>query len=236
MGRRPRNRYASRRPRGLPDLQATTTPARIGRGGARLRRGVRPWPGRRGWPRHLGDPRLSWPNQREDEARRVRAVLETRLGRCGLTLPPDKTRLWPFGRPSTTHQSGQGPATWDLWGCTCSWRRTRPGHWRMGGKTRRASLRRAKQASDAWGRRHRQQPVAAPPAALGRRLRGPCNSFGVRGNVRSLRRRVEATKRACSTWLGRRSQRQRLTWQRWTDFLRQRPRPRPRITVRRWGG
>jgi len=40
-------------------LKATTTPARIGRGGARLRRGVRPWHGRRGRPRHLGGPRLS---------------------------------------------------------------------------------------------------------------------------------------------------------------------------------
>src|SRR5437867_3320301 len=79
--------------------------------------------------------------EREEDARRVRAVLEKRLGRFGRTLPPDKTRLWPFWRPSTTPQSGQGPATCDFLGCTCSWRRTRTGHWRMGCKTRRASLR-----------------------------------------------------------------------------------------------
>jgi len=174
--------------------------------------------------------------EREDEARRVRAVLEKRLGRFGLTLHPDTTRLLPLWRPSTTQQRGHGPATFDFVGCTCSWRRTRTGHWRMGCKTRRASLRRAKQAIDDWCRRPRHQPVEAQHAALGRRLRGHCNSFGVRGNFQSLRRLVDATKRAWDTWLCRRSQRKRLTWERLTDFLRQRPLPRPRITVRIWGG
>src|SRR5437899_2757201 len=48
MGMRPRNLYSSRMPKVLNYLKATTTPARIGRGGARLRRGVRPWHVRRG--------------------------------------------------------------------------------------------------------------------------------------------------------------------------------------------
>src|SRR2546426_1141164 len=106
----------------------------------------------------------------------------------------------------------------------------------MGCKTRRASLRRAKQALYDWCRRHRHQPVEAQHAALGRRLRGHFTSFGVSGNFRSLLRRVEATKRAWYKWLCRRSQRKRLPWERFTDLLRQRPLPRPRITVRIWGG
>jgi RNA-directed DNA polymerase len=173
--------------------------------------------------------------EREDDAWRVRAVLEKRLGRFGLTLHPDKTRLLPFWRPSTTQQSGQGPASFDFLGFTFYWRRTRTGHWRMGCKTRRASLRRAKQAIYDWCRRHRHQPVKAQHAALGRRLRGHCNYFGVNGNFPSLLRLVEATKRAWYKWLCRRSQRKRLTWERFTDLLRQMPLPRPRITVRIWG-
>ena len=173
--------------------------------------------------------------EREDDAWRVRAVLEKRLGRFGLTLHPDKTRLLPFWRPSTTQQSGQGPASFDFLGCTFSWRRPRTGHWRMGCKTRRASLRRAKQAIYDWCRRHRHQPVKAQHAALGRRLRGHFNYFGVNGNFPSLLRLVEATKRAWYKWLCRRSQRKRLTWERFTDLLRQMPLPRPRITVRIWG-
>jgi hypothetical protein len=173
---------------------------------------------------------------REDEARRVRAVLEKRLGRFGVTLHPDKTRLLPFWRPPTTQQDGQGPATLDFLGFTFSWRRTRTGHWRMGCKTRRASLRRAKTSIYDWCRRHRHLSIEAQHAALTRRLRGHFNSFGVRGNYGSLRRLVEATKRAWYKWLRRRSQRTRLHWERFTDLLRRWPLPRPRITVRIWDG
>src|SRR5262252_3060845 len=173
--------------------------------------------------------------EREDDARRVLAVLEKRLGRFGLTLHPDKTRLLPFGRPPLAQQSGKGPATFDFLGFTFYWARSRKGYWRMGCKTRRASLRRATQAIYDWCRRHRHQPVEAQHAALGRRLRGHFNYFGVSGNFRSLQRLVEATKRAWYKWLCRRSQRKRLNWKRFTDLLRQRPLPRPRITVRIWG-
>lgn len=173
--------------------------------------------------------------EREDDARRVRAVLETRLGRCGLPLPPDKTRLLPLWRPPTTQQGGQGPATFDFLGCTFSGRRTRTGHWRMGCKTRRASLRRAKQAIDDGCRRHRHQPVEAQRAARGRRLRGHCNYFGVRGHFRRVLRLIEATKRVWYKGRCRRSQRQRRTWERCMDLLRQKPVPHPRSTVRIWG-
>jgi len=173
--------------------------------------------------------------EREDDARRVQAVLDKRMGRYGLTLHPDKTRLVPFRCPSQGQQRGQGPATFDFLGFTLYWRRTRTGHWRMGCKTRRASLRRAKKAIYDWCRRHRHQPVEAQHAALGRRLRGHFNYVGVSGNFPSLLRLVEATKRAWYKWLCRRSQRKRLHWERFTDLLRQMPLPRPRITVRIWG-
>ena len=165
----------------------------------------------------------------------MQAVLEKRLGRFGLTLHPDKTRLLPFWRPPKAEQSGKGPATFDFLGFTFYWARSRKGHWRMWCKTRRASLRRAKKAIYDWCRRHRHQPVEAQHAALGRRLRGHFNYFGVSGNFPSLLRLVEATKRAWYKWLCRRSQRKRLNWERFTDLLRQRPLPRPRITVRIWG-
>ena len=57
--------------------------------------------------------------EREDEARRVQAVLGKRLGRCGLALHPDKTRLLPFWHPPKAQQHGKGPATFDFLGFTC---------------------------------------------------------------------------------------------------------------------
>jgi hypothetical protein len=173
--------------------------------------------------------------EREDDARRVLAVLEQRLGRFGLTLHPDKTRLLPFECPPQAQQSGKGPAPFDFLGFTCYRAHSRKGYWRMWCKTRRASLRRAKQAIYDWGRRHRHQPVEAQHAALGRRLRGHCNDCGVSGHLQSLRHLVEATQRAWDKWRCRRSQRKRLTWARLTDLLRQKPLPHPRITVWIWG-
>src|SRR6266446_450117 len=174
--------------------------------------------------------------EREDDAHRVLAVLGKRLGRFGLTLHPDKTRLLPFWRPPQEQQSGKGPATFDFLGFTFYWTRTRKGRWGMCCKTRRASLRRAKKALYDWCRRHRHQPVKAQHAALSQRVRGHCNYFGVSGNFRSRLRLVEATKRAWYQWLCRRSQRTRLTWERFGDVLQQFPLPRPRMTVRIWGG
>jgi hypothetical protein len=173
---------------------------------------------------------------REDDARRVMAVLGKRLERFGLALHPDKTRLLPFGRPPKTQQSGKSPATFDFVGFTFYWRRTRKGHWRMGCKTRRASLRRAKTSIYDWCRRHRHLSIEDQHAALHRRVRGHCNYFGVSGNYPSLMRLVEATKRAWYKWLRRRSQRTRLNWERFTEMLRWWPLPRPRITVRIWDG
>ena len=53
---------------------------------------------------------------REDDAHRVVAVLDKRMGRFGLALHPDKTRLVPCWRPPKSQQSGKGPATLDFVG------------------------------------------------------------------------------------------------------------------------
>ena len=171
----------------------------------------------------------------KDDARRVMEVLGQRLGRFGLSLHPDKTRLVPFRRPPMRQRSGKGPATFDFLGFTLYWVRSRTGRWRMGCKTRRARLRRAIQSVHEWCRRHRHQPVTVQHAALRRRLQGHINYFGVNGNSRSLELLVRATERAWFKWLRRRSQRGRLTWDRFSALLEQCPLPRPRITVRIWG-
>ena len=145
----------------------------------------------------------------------------------------------PVALPATAsrgNRSGKGPATFDFLGFTCIGR----GPGRVAGgcgcKTRRASLRRAIQAVYDWCRRQRHQPVKVQHAALSSRVQGHFNYFGVNGNFGSLLRLVEATKRAWYKWLSRRSQRTRLTWERFGDLLQQFPLPRPRITVRIWGG
>ena len=60
------------------------------------------------------------------------------------------------------------------------------------------------------------------------------NYFGVSGNSRSLSALVYAAKRVWYKWLCRRSQRARLSWDRFQDLLRDFPLPRPTIRVRFW--
>ena len=173
--------------------------------------------------------------EREDDARRVLDVLGKRFGRYGLSLHPDKTRLLPFRRPSADQQSGKAPATFDFLGFTFYWGRSRKGWWMTKCKTKRASLRRAITSIYEWCRRHRHHPVKAQHAALCRRVQGHFNYFAVSGNFRSLLLVVEGTQRAWYKWLCRRSQRTRLTWERFGDLLRQHPLPTPRITIPIWG-
>ena len=173
--------------------------------------------------------------EREDDAKRVMAVLGKRLGRYGLTLHPDKTRLLPFGRPPGGQKEGKGPAAFDFLGFTLFWARSRKGRWGMWCRTRRASLRRAITSIYGWCRRHRHLSVEVQHTALCRRLRGHFNYFGVNGNFRSLMLLVEEAKRAWYKWLCRRSQRTRLNWERFSQMLGEWPLPRPRITVRIWG-
>ena len=130
--------------------------------------------------------------EQEEDARRVMAVLGKRLGRFGLTLHPDKTRLLPFRRPPAGQKGGKGPATFDFLGFTLYWARSRTGRWGMFCKTRSVSLRRAIQSVYDWCRSHRHHPVKAQHAALTRRIRGHFNYFGVSGNFRSLLLLVEA--------------------------------------------
>ena len=115
------------------------------------------------------------------------------------------------------------------------WRRTRRGRWQMWCKTRSKALRRFNRAVAEWCRRHRHQPVQDQHAALTRRLVGHFNYFGVNGNIRSLARVVYATVRVWRKWLRRRSQRTRLTWERFNRLLERFPFPRPRVFVRIWG-
>ncbi len=162
-------------------------------------------------------------------------VLPKRLGRFGLALHPDKTRLLPFRRPPSGQQSGKGPATFDFLGFTFYWARNRKGRWGMRCKTRSASLRRIIGSVYDWCRRHRHSSVKEQHTALKRRIQGHFNYFGVSGNLRSLLRVIDQVKRIWYKWLCRRSQRKRLTWERFQDLLRDFPLPRPRISVRIWG-
>jgi len=172
--------------------------------------------------------------EQEDDARRVMDVLPKRMAKYGLTLHPDKTRLIPFRRPPGSQRTGKGPGTFDFLSFTHFWRRSRRGRWVVGCKTRRARLARAITAVYEWCKRHRHERVAAQHAGLRRRIRGHFQYFGVNGNMRCLSRLTYHAHRAWQKWLNRRSQRGRLTWERFNDLIRDFPLPQPRVYTVIW--
>lgn len=170
----------------------------------------------------------------EADARRVFEVLRKRMAKYGLTLHPDKTRLIPMQRPPRTQRDGKGPGTFDFLGFTVHWRRDRAGRWRVGMRTRRARMHRALQRAQEFCRRHRHDPLKVQHEGLARRLRGHLNYFGIQGNSRCLSRVACAVETIWWKWLNRRSQRSRMTWDRFRALLRTLHFPRPRIVVPMW--
>jgi len=172
--------------------------------------------------------------ERQDDAQRVAEVIPKRMARFGLQLHPEKTRLLRFEKPPGTQCSGKGPGTLDFLGFTFYWGRGRGNRWVMLCRTQRARFRRAVVAVHEWCRRHRHWAVANQHAALARRVRGFFNYYGVSGNYGRLASFVQLIQRAWFKWLRKRSQKTRLTWERFRELMRRFPLPRPRIAVRFW--
>lgn len=168
-----------------------------------------------------------------EDAQTVSVRLRERFAKFGLALHPKKTRSFRFQPPD--HGGGNESSNFDFLGFTVHWQKARTGRWRVAWRTRNARLRRAIDAAVEWCRGHRHLPVEGQRAALARKLNGHYNYFGVNGNVDGLARLHHAVKRAWRKWLNRRSQRARMTWERFEQLLVKHPLPKPEVRVRIWG-
>lgn len=173
--------------------------------------------------------------EQEDDARRVEAVLAKRLERFGLKLNLKKTRLVNFQRPLRSARVHKGPATFDFLGFTLYWRKTRTGAWLVTCRTRKKCLARMVKVLDDWCRENRFRSIRVQHDALCRRIQGHFQYFGVNGNLVQLRKLVRRVGNAWRKWLHRRSQRSRMTWERFLQLLKRHPLPRPRVVVQLWG-
>jgi RNA-directed DNA polymerase len=167
---------------------------------------------------------------REEDARRVMAVLPKRFGKYGLTIHPDKTRRVPFRRPphhppqdGTGNEPRTGP--FDLLGFTHYWGRSRNGNWVVKRKTARSRFTRAIRAVAQWCRLNRHRPVTEQHRTLSQKLRGHFAYYGITGNSRALSAfRAELT-RCWRKWLGRRRRGGPPSWERFGWLLKRYPLP-----------
>jgi group II intron reverse transcriptase/maturase len=161
----------------------------------------------------------------ETDARKVLDVLPKRFGKYGLTLHPEKTRLIAFHRPTSPDGTRQDrrPDTFDLLGFTHFWGKSYRGGPVLKRKTARGRLWRAVKAIAAWCRSNRHRSVAEQHKALNRKLNGHYGYYGITGNSRELVRFQHITRNVWRKWLDRRSQRAKMTWERFTRLLERYP-------------
>jgi len=164
----------------------------------------------------------------EEDARRVLGVLPKRLAKYGLRLHPEKTRLVAFRRPPRGG-GGPRPGTFDFLGFTHYWGRARRGFPAVLRKTARDRFTRSVRAVAQWCRRHRHLPVSEQHAGLQQKLQGHYAYFGITGNYEALDRFYLQTRRVWRKWLSRRSNRVRVTWERFHRLVERYPLPLPRV-------
>ena len=172
--------------------------------------------------------------EHETDARRVHDVLPKRFGKYGLELHPEKTKIARFRRPR--HESkgkgdsdGSSPETFDLLGFTHYWGRSRQGYWTPKRKTARDRFKKALHRIAEWCRENRHLKVREQHAKLVSKVRGHYQFYGITGNWQSLSDFLTRVERIWKEWLGRRSQRAYLSWDRFKAMLEVYPLPAPRI-------
>jgi RNA-directed DNA polymerase len=101
-------------------------------------------------------------------------------------------------------------------------------------KTRKARQRRAVMSIDDWCRRHRCLPIQAQHATLSKKLAGHYNYFAISGNNRSVEALDDRARFVWRKWLRRRSQRTRMTWERFNAYLDAHPLPKPTVRTTLW--
>lgn len=149
--------------------------------------------------------------EREDDARRVQAVLPERFRKHGLTLHPEKTRLLRFERPvrgGSLPAGGPGPAhSFDFLGFTHLWAKTLSGGWAVKRRTMRSRFTRTLRAITDWCRRHMHAPLRYQAKMLAMKLRGHDAYFGITGNSGMISKLRHFVKWIWWRQLRRRSQR-----------------------------
>jgi RNA-directed DNA polymerase len=166
----------------------------------------------------------------EDDAQRFMQVLPKRLAKFGLRLNQQKTRLLAFGKRQAwqAFKTGERLPSFDFLGFTHYWGRSRNGKARLKRKTSKKRFRRALVAINQWLSQERNaHKLPVLWKAIGQKLRGHYNYFGVTDNSPALSHFERAVQGLLFKWLNRRSQRRSFTWESFRRYQARYPLPKP---------
>jgi RNA-directed DNA polymerase len=160
----------------------------------------------------------------ETDAIQFYKVLEVRLGKFGLQLAQDKTRVIKFARSDKS-----GASRFDFLGFEYCWGLDRKGKDHITRRTSRKKLRNSLHNFTQWCKLNRNKRISALFTTMNRKLRGYYNYYAITGNFKGVQEFYEIAKKILLKWLNRRSQRRSYNWQGFSDLLDHFKVPRPRI-------
>ena len=163
--------------------------------------------------------------QHKQDAELFYEQLNDRLGKFGLEVSPEKTRVLTFNR-SKPEQS----ETFDFLGFEFRRAISRKSKPIVRRRTSRKKLRASIVAFTEWIKTNRNKKISRLMTTLRAKYRGYWNYYGVIGNYGSLKTFYYQTVRILFKWLNRRSQRLSYNWTGFKDLLQQFMIPAPRIT------
>jgi RNA-directed DNA polymerase len=163
----------------------------------------------------------------EREAASFYRALGRRLGKFGLELSAEKTRVIAFGK-----KEPMGKESFDFLGFEFRWGKDRKGKAHLKRRTSRKKLRNSLKSFAEWCKKNRGQRLDQRFEQLNRKLRGYYNYYGVVGNCESLAEFYYRARNILWKWLNRRSQRRSYTWEGYKELLEHFHIAKPRISRR----
>jgi len=167
-----------------------------------------------------------------DDARRIERGMRNRFNKYGLELHPTKSRNLSFGRfeRGNAKRQNRRANTFDFLGFTHYCDRSRKGNFKVGRKTSRKKYTAKCRAMNAWLRAIRNQVKTKEWwKILIAKLRGHFQYYGVSENYKGIAGFYKFTIRMVRKWMNRRSQKRKMSWDRFTKYLEHYPLPKPKI-------
>lgn len=170
--------------------------------------------------------------QYEQDAIKLERALRNRFESFGLEIHPEKSGRISFGRfePQNATRQNRKPNTFDFLGFTHFCDRTRKGAFKVGRKTMKKKLATKCKEMNLWLKSIRNLYKTKDWwKVLASKLRGHYQYYGVSGNFWLINEYYKCVLRLTRKWLNRRSQKGRMSWRAFNEYIERYPLPKPSI-------
>lgn len=167
--------------------------------------------------------------QYEEEATRFYGILKERLGKFGLEIAVDKSKIIKFGRNASRSRE-----TFDFLGFTHINAVSRKGWYKLVHITSNKKLKVKVQVAKKWLLENIQLPIKQLIKKLNTKLVGHYRYYGISDNIDKMEKFKRIVERQLYCTLRQRGQKRKINWKKFLTMLRYNPIASPKIYVPLW--